>query len=217
MFRLHAAFDIDFFPLANQTSRSFYSDTFIPEYSLWLSSRFNKPTLIVLRTFKEELHLAPSPSTSSIVVTNVRKAARQAHSNDEKNFCMRLSYRTGHHVTSVIEGLKPFSPCVRYYTRMDIFDFALLPENVLPEHSPNFVISRVRMGAESEKNESQFSGFWPPGVRYSTPSLSRFCLNFLRLMKAPYMSAGEKRTCTSVANPSFVTSRGMRGSACLDF
>lgn len=67
-----------FFPLANQTSRSFYSDTFIPEYSLWLSSRFNKPTLIVLRTFKEELHLAPSPSTSSIVATNVRKTARQA-------------------------------------------------------------------------------------------------------------------------------------------
>lgn len=55
---------------------------------------------------------------------------------------------------------------------------------------------------------TQFSGFWPPGVRYSTPSrgwLRRFWLNFLRLMKAPYMSPGEKRTCTSPppVNPSF--------------
>lgn len=167
MFRLHAAFDIDFFPLANQTSRSFYSDTFIPEYSLWLSSRFNKPTLIVLRTFKEELHLAPSPSTSSIVVTNVRKASVQRR--EKLLYATFVSHRTPH-VTSVIEGLKPFSPCVCYYTRMDIFDFALVPENVPPEHSPNFVISRVRMGAESEKNERRnFRDSGPPGCDIRHP------------------------------------------------
>lgn len=171
MFRLHAAFDIDFFPLANQTSRSFYSDTFIPEYSLRLplSSRFNKPTLIVLRTFKEELHLAPSPSTSSIVVTNVRKASVQRR--EKLLYATFVSHRTPH-VTSVIEGLKPFSPCVCYYTRMDISDFALLPENVPPEHSPDFVISRVRMGAESEKNERRNFRDSPRGAIFDTLSIS---------------------------------------------
>lgn len=79
-------------------------------------------------------------------------------------------------MTSVIEGLKPFSPCVCYYTRTDILDFALLPENVLPEHSPNFVISRVRMGAESEKNERRVESIFgilaPRGAIFDTLSIS---------------------------------------------
>lgn len=216
MFRLHAAFDIDFFPLANQTSRSFYSDTFIPEYSLWLSSRFNKPTLIVLRTFKEELHLAPSPSTSSIVVTNVRKTARQATTRKTFVCDFRIAQDTTRDQRN--RGFKTLlSLCVLLYTNGH-FRFRTTPWECSSRTFARFRNFACENGGWiGEKWETQFSGFWPPGVRYSTPSLSRFCLNFLRLMKAPYMSPGEKRTCTSVANPSFVTSRGMRGSACLNF